>query len=228
EATVVVFPCVATSIYDLVDQQALRTLSTMTIYDGVTNGEPRQYGYALSKPEPGVSYVEDTAVVFARRGNEFAGDNPEAAAADADATNKLRQFKIVMGSGPAATRFLLINSTPRNPEGEGYVMGAGTGSAAIDSSRSSAITHTALKVAQDMWRIDDFRIKRLLANNIRNEGVLKLHELAGEYLKKAEEALAAQDYQLFDTYARAAWGYESRAYPDVTKTQQDVVNGVIF
>lgn len=227
DATVVVFPCVATSIYDLVDQQALRTLSTMTIYDGVTNGEPRQYGYTLSRPEPGVSYVEDTAVVFARRGNEFAGDSPKAQA-DADATNKLRQFKIIMGSGPAATRFLLINSTAKNPEGEGYVMGAGSGPNALDSSRSSAITHTALKVAQDMWRIDEFRIRRLLANNIRNEGVVKLHELAGEFIKKAEAALEARDYQSFDTYARAAWGYESRAYPDVTKTQQDVVNGVIF
>jgi len=221
EVLVVVFPCVATSIYDLVDQQALRTLSTITIFDGISNGEPRQYGYALSKPEPGVSYVEDTAVIFARRGDEFGGGANSA-------TNKLRQFKIIMGSGPAATRFLLINSTERNPEGEGYIMGAGQGDNAIDSSRSSAITHTALQVAKDMWNIDEFRIKRLITNNIRNRGIESLHANAKEYIEKADAALAAQDYQAFDTYARAAWGYESRAYPDVTKTQQDVVNGVIF
>lgn len=230
ELTAVAFPCVATSIYDLVDQQALRTLSTMTIFDGVNNGEPRQYGYALSRPEPGVSYVEDTAVVFARRGNEYAKAG-EAAKAD-DPTNKLRQFKIVMGSGPAATRFLLINSTKKNPEGEGYIMGAGSDdngvAAAIDSSRSSAITHTSLRVAEDMHGIDAFRIGRLVKNNIRNEGVLKLHEQAGEYIEKAKAALERMDYQSFDTFARAAWGFESRAYPDVTKTQQDVVNGVIF
>ncbi|MFM7322798.1 MAG: FtsX-like permease family protein [Armatimonadota bacterium] len=231
DVTVVVFPCVATSIYDLVDQQALRTLSTMTIYDGITNGEPRQYGFALSKPEPGVSYVEDTAVVFARRGDEFGGaaaNPPPGATGGGSATDKLRQFKIVMGAGPGVTRFLLINSTKANPEGEGYVMGAGAGADAIDSSRSAAITHTALRVAKDMWNLDEFRIQRLLDNNIRNEGVLKLHALAKESIDKAEAALAALDYQTFDTYARAAWGYESRAYPDVTKTQQDVVNGVIF
>ena len=234
ELTCVVFPCVATCIYDLVDQQALKTLSTITIFDGVNNGEPRQYGYALSKPEPGVSYVEDTAVIFARRGNEYQHAGvaaPTGARAD-DPTNKLRQFKIVMGSGPAATRFLLINSTPENPEGEGYVMGAGADdkgvAAAIDSSRSSAITHTALRVAEDMHGIDAFRVKRLTDNNIRNEGVLSLHKQAGEYIEKAKAALKKLDYQSFDTYARAAWGYESRAYPDVTKTQQDVVNGVIF
>ena len=78
------------------------------------------------------------------------------------------------------------------------------------------------------WVPPGFRIQRLVANNIRNEGVIKLHELAGTYILKAEEALKNLDYQAFDTYARSAWGYESRAYPDVTRTQQDVVNGVIF
>lgn len=239
ELSVVVFPAVATAIYDLVDQQALRTLSELTIYDGATNGEPRQFGYALPKPEQGISYVEDAAMIFARRGNEYADNAPTPGAGtaagamgggddSAGATNKLRQFKIKMGSGPAATRFLLINSTEKNPEGEGYVMGAGTGEEAINSSRSSAIIHTALKVAKDMWSLDEFRIKRLASRNINNQGVDSLHKDAATAIKKAEEALAAKDYEQFDTWSRAAWGYESRAYPNVTRTQQDVVNGVIF
>lgn len=249
ELSVVVFPAVATAIYDLVDQQALRTLTSLTILDGSSNGEPRQYGYALPKPEPGISYVEDAAVIFARRGNEYqmragagnpmtegvaantntGGEGTEAAAAAAaESTNKLRQFKIIMKSGPAATRFLLINSTKENPEGEGYVMGAGSGPNAIESSRSSSIIHTALRVAQDMWKLDEFRIQRLNRNRIVNEGVSKLHADAGTYLEKADAALAAMDYERFDSFARAAWGYESRAYPDVTKTQHDVVQGVLF
>ncbi|GAB4452565.1 MAG: hypothetical protein OHK0029_03720 [Armatimonadaceae bacterium] len=228
EVTVVVFPCVATAIYDLVDQQALRTLSELTIYDGATNGEPRQFGYALPKPEPGVSYVEDAAIIFARRGSEFADLANEGAEAQASGNDKLRQFKIKMGSGPAATRFLLINSTKENPEGEGYVMGAGEGADALNSSRSSAIIYTALKVAKDMWALDEFRIQRLLDRNIKNDGVIKLHADAKMAIEKAEAALAAKDYEAFDTWARAAWGYESRAYPNVTKTQKDVVDGVIF
>ena len=248
ESTIVVFPCVATGIFDLIDQQALKTLSTLTIYDGASNGEPRQYGYALPKPEPGISFVEDAAVIFARRGDEYGGmlnappaggagggANPMLAGGSAgggsaggasNATNKLRQFKILMGSGPANTRFLLINSTKENPEGEGYVMGASGN--AVDGSRSSALTNTSLLVAKDMWNLDEYRIQRLLRNNIKNEGVLKLHEDAKTYIAKAEAALAAKDYESFDAFSRAAWGYESRAYPDVTKTQQDVVNGVIF
>ncbi len=221
ETTVVVFPCVSTTIFDLVDQQALKTLSTITILDGGSNGEPRQFGYALPKPEQGVSYVEDVALIFARRGNEYSD------AANASANDSLRKFKIIMGSGPAATRFLLINSTKANPEGEGYVMGAG-GKEGANSSKSAAITNTSLRVAKDMWNIDEYRINRLLANNIVNQGVVKLHADAKKDIDKAEAALASKNYETFDSYSRSAWGYESRAYPNVTKTQQDVVNGVIF
>ncbi len=230
EMTIVVFPCVATTIFDLVDQQALKTLSTITIFDGASNGEPRQFGYALPKPEQGISYVEDVALIFARRGNEY-GDTPLTAGA-AVPTNRagdsLRKFKIMMGSGPAATRFLLINSTPANPEGEGYVMGAGEGAEAINSSRSAAIINTSLAVAKDMWNLDEYRIDRLRRNNIVNQGVVKLHADAKTYIDKADAALKVKNYEAFDAYSRAAWGYESRAYPNVSKTQQDVVNGVIF
>jgi hypothetical protein len=231
ELTIEVFPCVATAIYDLIDQQALKTLSSVTIFDGANNGVPRQYGYAVSKPEPGVSYVEDAAIIFARRGSEY-GEGlggtsapTEANSASSAAIEKQRQFKIMLSSGPSA-RFLLINSTKENPEGQGYPMGGGGGD--INSSKSSAITNTALKVAQDMWNLDEFRINRLKANNIVNEGVIKLHEQAGEYLVKAQTALDAKNYELFDAYARSAWGFESRAYPDVSTTQHDVVQGVLF
>ncbi len=241
DTTIVVFPCVATAIYDLVDQQALRTLSDIRIFDGASNGEPRQFGYTLSRPEQGVSYVEAAALVFARRGDEYAGTAPAlipgvtppaGATPSSDksttaAADKLRQFKILMGPGAGATRFLLINSTEKFPEGEGYVMGAG-GAGAIDSSRSSAIINTPLKVAKDMWALDEFRIQRLLKNHIENKGVVTLHADAKEAIAKADAAFAAKDYEAFDSWSRAAWGYESRAYPNVAKTQQDVVNGVIF
>jgi hypothetical protein len=211
DLTAVVFPCVATDIYDLVDQQALRTLTTITVYDGASNGEPRQYGFAMSRPEPGISYVEDTAVIFARRGSEYdTGDEENgqatgaAATASANSTAEgLRKFKIVMGSGPATTRFLLINSTDKNPEGEGYVMGSGGN---INSSRAGAIINTALKVAEDTYGLNDFRIGRLRENRITNQGVIKLHDEAGVILKKAQQALQARDYEAFDTYARARGG----------------------
>ena len=45
---VVTFPCVSTTIYDLVDQRYLRTLRELEIYDALTDSEPEKFG--MSKP----------------------------------------------------------------------------------------------------------------------------------------------------------------------------------
>ena len=37
---VILFPCVGTTIYDLIDQQSLKSLSGVRILDGVTDGDP--------------------------------------------------------------------------------------------------------------------------------------------------------------------------------------------
>ena len=101
---IVVFKCRATSIFDLIDPMALRTLPGIDIYDGDTNGRPRMFGYSLAVPEWQVSHVEDIAVIF---------------------TMPKTRLKIVMAAGPAAMRLLLINSTKDKPEGGGYVVGDG-------------------------------------------------------------------------------------------------------
>jgi len=221
---IVVFRCVPTSIYDLVDQQALRALNTMEVLDGETNGQPRMYGYTLATVQDYslTSYVEDVAVVFAQPGS---------------------RIKIMMGVGPGATRFLLINSTPQKPEGEGYLV-AGSAEEAQGFvvrtfserelterdliARGGTIANTALRVAEDMWNLDEWRMSRLRQFRIINEGLEQLHGLAKEHLDKARAALERRDYATFDAYARAAWGYEARAYPDVQATANDVVRGVIF
>ena len=192
----VVFKCRATSIFDLVDPQGLRILGDINVLEGGTNAQPRMFGYSLAVPEWQISHVEDCAVIFSM---------PKTL------------LKITMAAGPAALRLVLINSTPKDPEGIGYVVGDGT-----------SITNTTLKVAKDMWGLDEFRISRLKKYRIINEGIDKLHALTKREIDLAEEALAAKQYSVADSHARAAWGYEARAYPDVQKTAKDVVNGVLF
>ncbi|MCX6375374.1 MAG: hypothetical protein NTU88_04950, partial [Armatimonadetes bacterium] len=192
----VVFKCRATSIFDLIDPQALRTLPLIDIFEGDTNGRPRMFGYSLAVPEWQISHVEDCAVIF---------------------TPPKTRLKITMAAGPAATRLVLINSTPESPEGSGYLVGDGT-----------SITNTSLKVANDMWSLDEFRIKRLAKYRIINEGIDKLHAMGKAEIDQADKALEEKNYSELDAHARAAWGYEARAYPDVQKTAKDVVNGVLF
>jgi hypothetical protein len=234
ELTVVVFQCVSTALFELVDPQTMEALKTLDVYDGRTDSEPQQFGFCLVKPEPMQSHVETTAVVFSRPGS---------------------RFKVVMGSGLASKRFILINSyahaadVPNQPdrfpkrsgdreaaEGFGYeVMSDGSGvflpkdKIATDEDRiSRAIYYTPYMTATDMWNLDQFRISRLARFRIVNKQIDDLHKRAGEQLKVARKALAEKHYQDFEAAARAAHGYEARAYPDVQKTADDVVKGVVF
>ena len=196
DVPLVVFKCRATSIFNLIDPQLLRTLPTIDIYEGDTNARPRMFGFSLAVPETQVSHVEDVAVVF---------------------TAPKTRLKITMSAGPAATRLVLINATKKDPEGTGYEVGNGT-----------SIKNTSLMVARDMWTLDEFRINRLAKFRIINEGIDNLHAMAKTEINLAQKALDAKQYSTFDSHARAGWGYECRAYPDVQKTAKDVVNGVLF
>jgi len=241
ETPVIVFRCVATAIYDLVDQQSLRALTGIDVYDGQSNGEPRMFGYAIDPQDPSLvgSYVEDVAVLFSQPGT---------------------RLKIAMNSGPGATRLLLVNSdykydpnnpdaTGSTPEGIGYLVAGDpkdqqnsdlSGGIVADVSydpareiaKSGAIYDTALHVAEDMWRLDDFRMRRLAKYRIldmnSDEGVPGLHKLAAQAIERAKQDRANLDWEKFDADSRDAWGFESRAYPDVQQTATDVVQGVLF
>ena len=240
ETPVIVFRCVPTAVYDLVDQQSLRALTGIDVYDGETNGEPRMFGFAIDPQDPTMvgSYVEDVAVLFSAPGT---------------------RLKIAMNSGPGATRLLLVNSDykydPNNPqaeggtpEGEGYLVAGdprdqqnadllgSVGDTKYDPAReiakSGAIYDTALHVAQDMWRLDDFRMRRLAKYRIldmnSDEGVPGLHKLAAQSIDKALKDRDNLNWERFDADSRAAWGFESRAYPDVQQIATDVVQGVLF
>ena len=236
QTQVIVFPCVATSIYDLIDQQALKSLTGVNIYDGATDGEPRQYGFLLATAEPGVSYVEDVAVLFSTPGPNT-------------------RLKVVMNSGIGGARFLLINSLPsdpnksagenqRNAQGIGYAVGVASARFGSDARppdpnnpddivRNGAITNTALRVAKDMWNLDEFRIQNLARFRIvdtKDEAnpLTHLHHLAGQEIQQALAAYAQQDYEAFDAYSRQAWANEARVYPQAQQTANDVVQGVIF
>jgi len=196
EATVVVFPCVAIAIFDIVDPQVLVTLPDIHVYDAFTDAEPRSFGYSVPRPEEGVSFVEDAALVYVKKGTKI---------------------KITMELGPAARRFLLLNSTRENPQGVGFL-----------ADRSKTIYSTPARVAHDMWTLDEWRIRRLAKYRIVNQNLDNLHSKAAENLRLARAALKRQNYTSFDSHARAAWGFESRAYPSVQATTDDVVKSSLF
>jgi hypothetical protein len=151
ETPIIVFRCVATALYDLIDPQTLAPLTTLELFDGDTNARPRMFGLITTpKDVPLASYVEDVAVIFSQPG---------------------ARLKIKMGAGPGADRMLLLNSTPDNPEGKGYLVGGDPREAqgftvpTFDPktlterdliARGGAIAYTALRVAEDMFTLNDY------------------------------------------------------------------------
>jgi hypothetical protein len=127
------------------------------------------------------------------------------------------RFKLLMGTSILGNRLVLLNATPEHPMGTGYpVSGAGT------------LSELPYRVARDMWLLDDYRLGLLREAGIASERLEEMHRKAGELLKEAEAAKARLDWESFIQHARAAWGYESRAYPDATSTANDLMKGVIF
>ncbi len=199
EFTVVLFDCAPMALYDLVDPQSLTTLRYIKVYDGLSNAEPRRYGLTIPHPEPWRSHVEDVALVFADPGHSI---------------------KVMMGLGPGSVRMLLLNAetiTSENDSGLGYRVEG-----------PFALSHTPLRVAGDMWALDEMRMQKLAGFRIVNRIVEQHHAEALARLEQAREALARRDYESADALARAAWGYEARAYPAVLSTMNDVVKGVLF
>ena len=126
------------------------------------------------------------------------------------------RFKVTMSTGLFGRRLILTNADEDNPEGIGFDSGIG------------AIPLTSYQVAKDMWHLDEARIGALRSVGVNNTRLDDFHREAGRLLDLAEAARQALQWDRFIKYARAAWGYESRAYPDATGTANDVVKGVLF
>jgi len=195
EVTVVVFPCISISMYDLIDQRFYKTFQSINVFDGRTNAEPTLYGYSFPT-QMGTFFQEPAAMVYVR-------------------PNDL--VKVTMGTGIAGTQFTLLNADETEPLGYGYKASAPT-----------SIILTPFKVAKDMWILNDWRMRVLRKRGIENNRLDELHLLALRDLARADSALQNLDYENFVRYSHSAWGFESRAYPDVRKTGDDVVKGVLF
>ncbi|MEI6499491.1 MAG: FtsX-like permease family protein, partial [Armatimonadota bacterium] len=197
---VIVFSCTPTDIFDLVDERYFQTLQQLFVFDAKNYSEPISFGYSLSSMGASAS--------------EFPSYTEPAAVVYSLPEVKLQ---IAMSMGLIGRRMVLINSTEKRPTGQGCL--------ASDTPR---IAFTPLQVGHDMWSIDEFRMQKLRARGIQNSRLEKLHQSAHDALEVATTELKALHYDKALSNARHAWGYESRAYPDVQQTAIDVVKGVLF
>ncbi len=200
----IVFPCRALNLFDLVDQRYFTTLQQLYVYDARTDSEPRSFGYELPMRAPttktagtlSASYVEPVTVVYAPR--------------------KTR-VKVTMGMGLLGLRLVLTNADDQHPTGQGF-----------DPATQARVPLTSFQAAQDMWRLDERRMVRQKANGVSSVRLSALHDQAKQYLDQAKAAADAKDWAAHLAAARVAWAYEARAYPEVQGTEADTIKGVLF
>lgn len=131
------------------------------------------------------------------------------------------RVKIAMRSGAIGVRYLLLNS--QGAETEEMARGKG-----FQTLTHGSFLRTSFQAAQDMWLLNEARMRELQAYSVENMRLKNLHSQAREYLDRAEVAMKDKQWGDFVKYTRAGMGIESRAYPDVKATQNDVIRGVIF
>lgn len=193
------FRCSSLMIFDLLDQLYFSTLKELRILEASTNSSPKYFAQFMGRSW-GSSYSEPCAVAFAE---------PE--------TN----VKLILSAGLLGSKFTLLNTDETNEkyfEGRGFMF----------REREQTIPFSPYQAARDMWILDNSRMEKLRQTGIRNKQVSDLHHLAKQKLDAAEEKRRSGNYDEFLNLAREAWALEGRAYPDVQKTANDVIKGVIF
>ncbi len=131
------------------------------------------------------------------------------------------RIKIVMREREIGVRYLLLNAK----SAESVEIARGEGFATL---KHGAFTRSSFQAAKDMWTLNEARMRELEKYSIENQRMTNLHAQAKEHLDLAEEAMHDKQWDAFVKHTRAGLGLESRAYPDVKDTQNDVIRGVIF
>ena len=117
-------------------------------------------------------------------------------------------------------RLLLLNSEGSESEeqarGRGYVL------------REDSLTRTGMLAVEDMWQLNEARLHTLREHAIENQYLARLHQRGQTLIEKARQAEEARDWERYVGHVRAALGVTARAYPEVLRTLNDVISGMVF
>ena len=117
-------------------------------------------------------------------------------------------------------QFLLLNSEGSQSEaearGEGFLL------------TEEGFGGATLQAARDLWNLDAARLGILKEHGIENQRLTRLHAQAATAIAEAEVAAEQLKWDEYVAWSRKALGLETRAYPEVLATLNDVLEGVIF
>ena len=117
-------------------------------------------------------------------------------------------------------RMLLLNSEGYEDEdqarGRGYAL------------REESLIRTGMLAVEDMWKLNEARLRTLREHSIENQRLARLHQRSKGLIEEARQAEEVRDWERYVEHVRAALGVTSRAYPEVLQTLNDVISGMVF
>jgi hypothetical protein len=202
EVTPVLFACEAVTIVGTTDQRTWETFDNLVVYDARSGSAPQSWGYKAVGRITGQTFTEPAATLFLPPG---------------------MRFKARFGKGSqsaVAGSMLPLLHVPESGEpadGLGYLVPP-----------HGILTNTPLRMAEDLWRLNEGRLSLLRRHGVRNAHLEALHDGAGVKLRGAQQASVDRRFDESLRQARASWSLEAKAYPEVRGTTVDVLLGVIF
>ena len=124
---------------------------------------------------------------------------------------------LTLGLGFQGKRLILINNRVEAPEGSGFV---------LDDLRT--LPSMVLQGAGDMWRLDEWRIRKLERNGVRNPRLRQFHNEARQHLDAAQGALERRDWRGYRLASEKGWALEGKAYAEVLSVINNMIRGVLF
>ncbi|MBZ4658702.1 MAG: FtsX-like permease family protein [Desulfacinum sp.] len=189
--TLIMFHCDQTDVIGVFDPQQLSHLTKVTLLDGVTGARPLKYWYSRvdGRDTFGIS-------LFLEKGT---------------------RFKLILADTLLRKEFLLINANPRNPLGQGYLIGS-----------PPILSRTFSRVAHDLRTLVAHRLDNLDRRGISNKYLEDLYREADRDLKAADEAAGANRYARMWEKTVSAWAKLDVVYAEIENTQRDILGGVMF
>ncbi len=187
----VMFRCATLDLYDLADPIRFKGLNTFTVMLP-TGGTPQKYGYStLPRNDPRLCMT-----VHVPRGT---------------------RIRFAAARGMFGFQYLLLNATPKDPEGEGILLEGET-----------PMFFGNFQALGDVVTLNRSRYQSLVSKGIKNELVGDLLARSEAAYEKAAQAKQDRDWVAFFDANYEGLGFATTAYPQVKGMARDTVEGVVF
>ena|GEM_PF-4068004 len=204
---IVVFRGAPLQVLRTVDPLSFRALPIPTVLDAHSDGEPRRYSIFFPPENPftvaGIGEAEEAFAIF---------------------VDPSEPVKLLAHGWDGALRMALLNATPEAPTGAGIAVEGGSEASV---SPQGTLLRTTLLAAQDMVRLNRWRLDQLESHRVTSPTLRDLQAKSESALSAAQQAYASEDYAAGEREARAAWGYALRLHPILLATARDALYGLL-